>query len=99
MELELGGREDGPLEVTSEAGGSWKGAPAADNLLGGLASKSLPQRRGGVGQKNGQPERKKTVLVFDDFPNLLNAPVYQFWHLTFLKLCSRVFQKRHFEKK
>ena len=59
MELELGGREDGPLEVTSEAGGSWKGAPAADNLLGGLASKSLPQRRGGVGQKNGQPERKK----------------------------------------
>ena len=80
MELELGGREEGPLEVTSEAGGSWEGASAADNLLGGLASKSLPQRRGGVGQKNGQPEGKKTVLVFDDFPNSLNAPVYQFWH-------------------
>ena len=32
-------------------------------------------------------EKKKTVLVFDDFPNLLNAPVYQFWHLTFLNLC------------
>ena len=54
MELELGGRDDGPLEVTSEAGGSGKGAPAADNLLGGLASKSLPHERTGAGRRHGQ---------------------------------------------
>ena len=48
--------------MTSEAGGSWKGAPAADNLLGGLAKQGLLPKvyhRGGVRQKNGQPERKK----------------------------------------
>ena len=28
----------------------------------------LSHRRAGVGQKNGQPDRKKNVLVFDDFP-------------------------------
>ena len=61
-ELELGahGREEGSLQRQGEAGMLVSAqlyrpeAPPAENLLDGLASKSLPRGRIGVGQKHGR---------------------------------------------
>ena len=64
MELELGGREDGPLEVTSEAGGSWKGAPAADNLLAALLPKVYHRGEVVLGKRMGSLNEKKTLFWF-----------------------------------
>ena len=65
VEQELGGREEGPLQRQGGAGRGCsaphdlQGEPPAENLLGVLASKSLPHGRIGVGQKRGQWETRE----------------------------------------